>query len=141
MCSMSDTRLGPPAGHILGIGVDLCAPARMERALGREAFLHRVFSPEEQAMLAARSGKAKWETAAANFAAKEAFLKACGKGLGGFALAEIAVLRRESGAPYYALTGAAAAWLAERGGAAHLSLSHDAGMACAFTVLEGRGEA
>ena len=100
MCSMSDTRLGPPAGHILGIGVDLCAPARMERALGREAFLHRVFSPEEQAMLAARSGKAKWETAAANFAAKEAFLKACGKGLGGFALAEIAVLRRESGAPY-----------------------------------------
>ena len=133
MCSMSDTRLGPPAGHILGIGVDLCAPARMERALGREAFLHRVFSPEEQALLAARSGKAKWETAAANFAAKEAFLKACGKGLGGFALAEIAVLRRES--------GAAAAWLAARGGAAHLSLSHDAGMACAFTVLEGRGEA
>ena len=141
MCSMSDTRLGPPAGHILGIGVDLCAPARMERALGREAFLHRVFSPEEQALLAARSGKAKWETAAANFAAKEAFLKACGKGLGGFALAEIAVLRRESGAPYYALTGAAAAWLAARGGAAHLSLSHDAGMACAFTVLQGRGEA
>ena len=92
-------------------------------------------------MLAARSGKAKWETAAANFAAKEAFLKACGKGLGGFALAEIAVLRRESGAPYYALTGAAAAWLAARGGVAHLSLSHDAGMACAFTVLEGRGEA
>ena len=96
MCSMSDTRLGPPAGHILGIGVDLCAPARMERALGREAFLHRVFSPEEQALLAARSGKAKWETAAANFAAKEAFLKACGKGLGGFALAGVAARIRRS---------------------------------------------
>ena len=72
---------------IFGIGADLCQSSRMERCLQREAFLHRVFSAQEQALLAARSGKARWETAAANFAAKEAFLKACGVGLGGFALA------------------------------------------------------
>ena len=112
---------------IFGIGTDLCQSARMERCLQREAFLHRVFSAQEQALLAARSGKARWETAAANFAAKEA-------------LAEIAVLRRESGAPYYALSGAAAAWAAEKRLTAHLSLSHDGGLALAFAVLERRGD-
>ena len=125
---------------IFGIGTDLCQASRMERCLQREAFLHRVFSAQEQVLLAARSGKARWETAAANFAAKEAFLKACGVGLGGFALAEIAVLRRESGAPYYALSGAAAAWAAEKRLTAHLSLSHDGGLALAFAVLERRGD-
>ena len=123
-------------GGIYGIGTDLCQAARMERCLQRDAFLRRVLSEQEQTLLAARSGKARWETAAANFAAKEAFLKACGVGLGGFALAEIAVLRRESGAPYYALQGAAAAWARDRRIIAHLSLSHDGGLACAFAVLE-----
>ena len=75
-------------------------------------------------------------SAAANFAAKEAFLKACGKGLGGFALADIQVLRAESGAPYYALKGAAAAHMAENGLHVSLSLSHEDGLAAAFAVLE-----
>ncbi len=56
---------------------------------------------EEQALLAALGDKHRAETAAANFAAKEAFLKAAGTGLGGFAMPELAVLRRESGAPYF----------------------------------------
>ena len=43
---------------IFGIGTDLCQSSRMERCLQREAFLHRVFSAQEQALLAARSGKA-----------------------------------------------------------------------------------
>ena len=66
----------------------------------------------------------------------EAFLKACGKGLGGFALADIQVLRAESGAPYYALKGAAAAHMAENGLHVSLSLSHEDGLAAAFAVLE-----
>ena len=80
------------------------------------------------------------ESAGANFAAKEAFLKACGTGIGGFALCEIQVLRKESGAPYYALTGQAAAWLEENRITAHLSLSHDGGLAQAFTILEQTGD-
>ncbi len=121
---------------IYGIGTDLCESARMERAIAREPFLHRVFSESEQALLASHTGKRRAETAAANFAAKEAFLKACGRGLGGFALSDIGVLRRESGAPYYALSGEAARWAQEQHLTAHLSLTHDAGLACAFTVLE-----
>ena len=75
-------------------------------------------------------------SAAANFAAKEAFLKAAGKGLGGFALAEIQILRGEGGAPYYLLSGGAAAWAAERGAEVRLSLAHEGGLALAFAVAE-----
>lgn len=121
---------------IYGIGTDLCESARMEKALARDLFLKKVFSPAEQELLLSHTGKHRTETAAANFAAKEAFLKACGCGLGGFALAEIGVLRRESGAPYYELCGEAARWVQEHHLTAHLSLSHDAGLACAFAVLE-----
>ncbi|MFI3168386.1 MAG: holo-ACP synthase [Faecalibacterium sp.] len=81
------------------------------------------------------------ESLAANFAAKEAFLKATGTGLAGFSLADIAALRHPNGAPYYQFTGSAAAYMAEHGYTAHLSLSHEkgaAGMAMAYCVLEQR---
>lgn len=121
---------------IYGIGTDLCETARMERAIARDTFLKKVFAPAEQDLLVSHTGKGRAETAAANFAAKEAFLKACGRGLGGFALTEIAVLRQDSGAPYYRLSGAAAQWVEEQHLTAHLSLTHDGGLACAFAVLE-----
>lgn len=121
---------------ILGIGTDLCEISRIEKSLQREVFLQRVYSAAERELILARGEKARAETAAANFAAKEAFLKACGVGLGGFALGEIGVLRAPSGAPYYALEGCAAEWLQQNHVTAHLSLTHEAGLACAFTVLE-----
>lgn len=124
---------------ILGIGTDLCEVARMEKSLQRSLFLQKVFSAAEQELILSHEGKARAETAAANFAAKEAFLKACGMGLGGFALAEIGVLRQTSGAPCYVLEGRAARWLEENRAAVHLSLTHEAGLACAFAVLEQRG--
>ena len=71
-----------------------------------------------------------------NFAAKEAFLKAAGTGLGGFALTDLTVLRKESGAPYFALTGPAAEWTAANALTSHLSLTHENGLACAFVILE-----
>ena len=121
---------------ILGVGIDLCDAGRMEKSITRQSFLDHVFAPEEQALLAAWGDKHRAETAAANFAAKEAFLKAAGTGLGGFAMPELAVLRRESGAPYFALTGAAAAWAAEQGVTVHLSLTHERGLANAIVILE-----
>ncbi len=121
---------------IPGIGVDLCAAARMEKSLQSPAFWRRVFAPAEQARLTALPGHRRAESAAADFAAKEAFLKAAGTGLSGFALAELAVLRRENGAPYFAFSGAAAAWMEQNALAARLSLTHEAGLACAFVVLE-----
>ena len=57
-------------------------------------------------------------------------------GLGGFALTDLAVLRKESGAPYFALTGPAAEWTATNALTPHLSLTHENGLACAFVILE-----
>lgn len=123
---------------IAGIGTDLCRVGRIAASIARPGFLARVFSAEERALLDSLGPNRRVETAAANFAAKEAFLKAAGTGLGGFALSDIGVLRKESGAPFFALDGAAALWLEENGFAAHVSLSHEGGMAAAFVVLEVR---
>ena len=125
---------------IYGIGTDLVRTDRMEKSLASPAFLRRVFGEEERAFLLSLAPRKQPESAGANFAAKEAFLKACGTGIGGFALWEIQVLRKESGAPYYALTGQAADLLEENRLTAHLSLSHDGGLAQAFTVLERTGD-
>ncbi|WP_455501953.1 holo-ACP synthase [Gemmiger sp.] len=121
---------------IFGLGTDLCDAGRIEKSLAKQSFVDHVFAPSEQALLNTLHGKRRAETAAANFAAKEAFLKAAGTGLGGFAMAELAVLRRESGAPYFAPTGIAAAWLTEQNLTVHVSLSHESGLASAVVILE-----
>lgn len=121
---------------ILGVGIDLCEAQRIEKSLKKASFCEYVYAPAEQALLAGLAGKRRAETAAANFAAKEAFLKAAGTGLGGFALAELALLRAENGAPYFELSGRAAAWAAQRGLTVHVSLTHEKGLASAIVVLE-----
>lgn len=121
---------------IFGVGIDLCDADRLEKSLAKQSFLDHVFAPSEQALLASLGEKRRAETAAANFAAKEAFLKAAGTGLGGFSMPELAVLRQKSGAPYFALTGAAAAWVREQGLTVHVSLTHERGLANALVLLE-----
>lgn len=123
---------------ILGIGIDSTTVARVAQKLAKPHFVRRVYSEEEQVLFASLAPHQREQTAAANFAAKEAFLKAAGTGLGGFALCDIAVLRKEGGAPYFVLAGAAAAWCGSEGITAHLSLTHEAGQATAFVVLEAR---
>lgn len=121
-----------------GIGIDLCEIVRIERAMEKsEGFLNRYYAQEERAYIAAR-GKSGAQSAAAMFAAKEAFLKAVGVGIGGgVTLDEIVVTHEESGAPAYRLMGAALEKLHERGASlALLSLTHEAGVAAAVCVIE-----
>ena len=125
---------------IFGVGIDLCDAGRLEKSLAKQSFLDHVFAPSEQALLASLGEKRRAETAAANFAAKEAFLKACGTGLAGFALNEIAALRDEHGAPNLAFSGRAAEFMETNQLSAHLSLTHEADLAAAFVVLERSGE-
>ncbi len=124
---------------IVGIGVDSAEIARVAKSIRQDTFLRRVFAPEERAVLAQLPEHRRNESAAACFAAKEAFLKAAGTGLGGFALDEIAALRHDNGAPYYRLSGEAAAYVAQNNITPHLSLTHEAGVATAFAVFERRG--
>jgi holo-[acyl-carrier protein] synthase len=88
---------------IVGLGVDICEIARMERAISRHpTFRDRVFTPEE---IAYCDSKAKpVESFAGRFAAREATIKALG-GYRGRRWQDISVTRHPSGAPSIRLDG------------------------------------
>lgn len=120
-------------------GIDLIKIERIEKSIRSPRFLARVFSAEENAFFVSRGMRA--ETIAASYAAKEAFGKALGTGIRGFAFKEVAVLRDPLGAPYFALSGNAARIAEERGLRFSLSLTHTEELAAAFVVAwkeEGR---
>jgi holo-[acyl-carrier protein] synthase len=89
--------------EILGLGVDICEIARMERALARHPSMRaRVFTAEE---IAYCDGKARpGESFAGRFAAREAVIKALG-GYRGRGWQDISVSRHPSGAPQIVLAG------------------------------------
>jgi holo-[acyl-carrier protein] synthase len=129
---------------VYGIGCDLCEIARLERSISGahgETFLRRVYGAQEREALGTLRGAHRAASAAADFAAKEAFLKAAHTGLDGtFALEEIEAVRLPTGAPEYRFSGRAAAWMQQNGLTAHLSISHENGLAMAFCVLETQRE-
>lgn len=135
---------------LYGTGCDLCSIERMAKSLSgahAQAFINRVFGNAEIKALRfcdasaidthSRARAHSIASAAANFAAKEAFLKAAGTGLTApFSLCEIEAVRLPSGKPEYSFSGKTAQWVQEHNVKAHLSLSHDGGMAMAFCILE-----
>jgi holo-[acyl-carrier protein] synthase len=105
-------------------------PSRSER------FLARCFTPAERAFCELRRDRAS--SYAARFAAKEAAVKALGAPPG-VGWQDLEVARAEGRAPSLALTGRAAAAARQLGMArAHLTITHDGGLAAAVVVLEGR---
>ena len=121
----------------LGIGVDLCAVSRMERAIAKEHFLNRVFTEGERAYLQSR-GRSAGQSAAAMFAAKEAVAKALGTGFAqGVMPWQIEVTHEPGGKPGVLLTGAARERLEQAGGReVLLSLAHEGDTAIAFAVIQ-----
>lgn len=88
---------------IVGLGVDMCEIARMERAISRHpTFRDRVFTPEEIAYCDSKARPA--ESYAGRFAAREATIKALG-GYRGRLWQDISVTRHPSGAPAIRLDG------------------------------------
>jgi len=89
--------------EIVGLGVDICEIARMERALARHPTMrHRVFTSDEIAYCDSRARPA--ESFAGRFAAREATIKALG-GYRGKRWQDISVARHPSGAPSISLGG------------------------------------
>jgi len=121
---------------ITGIGIDVIHVHRMERWRKVPGLLERYFHPEElSAALERRSGADL--SLAARFAAKEAFGKALGTGLGGIVLKDIMVKNRHNGQPEIIITGTALAALKHSGAVRiHLSLTHERDNAVAMVVLE-----
>lgn len=88
---------------IVGLGVDICEIARVERAISRHpTFRDRVFTPEEIAYCDSKARPA--ESYAGRFAAREATIKALG-GYRGRRWQDISVTRHPSGAPAIRLDG------------------------------------
>lgn len=114
---------------IIGIGVDTVDIARFERQLERTPKLReRLFADTERGL--------SIPSLAARFAAKEALIKALGDshGLGWH---DMVVARGQDRAPVFRRSEALALLLvslaAER---VHLSMTHDAGVATAFVIVE-----
>jgi holo-[acyl-carrier protein] synthase len=125
---------------ILGTGTDLIDIRRIERALLRfgHRFAQRVLVDHEYQRFCAHAKPAHY--LAKRFAAKEAFSKAMGTGIH-FPVNwhNVSVANERSGRPYLKFSEPLAALLEQRGiSRAHLSLSDEVEMACAFVVLEGK---
>lgn len=117
---------------IANIGCDIVRVGRIKRSIDLygDRFLKRIFSATE-IMNAPVHHKKQTSYFANRFAAKEAFAKALGTGIGGtIHFNEIEILNHPSGQPYIRFP--------ERLGKmnVHLSLSDEANYSLAFVVVE-----
>ena len=80
------------------VGIDSIEIERIKKSMTNTRFLQRFFGKDEFLQLEKRNFKP--ESVAANFCAKEAFLKTFGKGLGDVELSKIQLLRDAGGKPY-----------------------------------------
>lgn len=118
----------------LSSGIDLVEVERIERSIKSGHFCSRVFSEEERAMFAARGGSV--QTMAAAFAAKEAFGKALGTGVRGFALNEVSLLRDGMGKPYFSFTGRAREIVLKKGLELSVSVTHTKCYAAVMVICQ-----
>jgi holo-[acyl-carrier protein] synthase len=125
---------------IFGIGVDLAEVDRIRDAIERvdtgARFRNRVFTAGERAYCERR--KRKYESYAARFAAKEATMKALGRGWSeNVVWGEIEVVREPGGRPEIRLHGRTAAYAAKLGiRRFSLALTHTAETAMAEVIAE-----
>ena len=123
---------------VSGIGIDMVRNSRIESLIERwgEKFLRKVFTDDELA----QNGDSRNRNIsyAANYAVKEAFVKALGTGFRrGVKFHNIAVMRNELGKPFIDLRGSTKE-IAERRGLAriHTTISHDGEYSVAVVILE-----
>lgn len=114
---------------IAGIGVDVVDLTRFERSVQRTpALLERLFTTAERTL--------PLHSLAGRFAAKEALIKAIGDSTG-VRWHDMEVVSNDLGNPSFVLHNAVAASVEARGiDSIHLSMSHDAGIAIAYVLLE-----
>lgn len=114
---------------IKGIGIDLIELKRIESTGGRLAA--RILTDKEKKRYDTLYDRRKTEFLAGRFAAKEAYAKACGCGIGAeLAFKDICVSNDEKGRPLLKAEGET--------NIVHLSVSHSRDYACAHVVIETR---
>ncbi|MFP6775510.1 MAG: holo-ACP synthase [PS1 clade bacterium] len=123
---------------IFGVGTDIISIERVSHILekNKQGFIKRVLSDHEQALFANKADSASY--CAKRFAAKEAFAKALGTGIGRtVSFQDLTVRNNENGKPYFIPSEKLRIYLLEKNiKQAHLSLSDEKHNAVAFVVLE-----
>jgi holo-[acyl-carrier protein] synthase len=124
---------------ILSVGIDMIEITRITAALENPAtgrrFRERVYT-ENEIRYCERKQRRKYESYAARFAAKEAVMKALGRGWGSrVGWRDIEVLNQPSGAPKIHLHDKAAHLARERGiGDFSISITHTDDHAMAYVI-------
>ena len=115
---------------IRGIGVDIVDLARFTRQVERTpGLIPRLFAEQERGLPV--------HSLAARFAAKEALIKALGDSAG-TTWHELEIASDAQGNPGFVLHESLKTVMAARGiTSVHVTMTHDAGVACAFVVVEG----
>ena len=123
---------------IYGIGTDIVSIDRIQNILNknRDGFINRVLTEHEKALFANKADSAAF--CAKRFAAKEAFSKALGTGIGRIvSFQDLTVRSNEHGKPYFMPSEKLRLYLQEKGiKHGHLSISDESQNALAFVVLE-----
>lgn len=125
---------------IVGVGLDLVEIAHFRRIIqkGGIAFYKKILTADEFKEAAALSPAAQVKFGAKRYAAKEAFSKACGTGIGKFvSFKDVAVGHDEQGMPFLKLSPKMEARLKHKFGddvTASVSLADDE-MAGAIVIL------
>ena len=123
---------------IYGVGTDIVNIDRIQKIIlkNKEGFIKRVLTDHEQALFANKADSAAF--CAKRFAAKEAFSKALGTGIGRVvSFQDLTVRNNDNGKPHFIPSEKLRLYLLERGvKQAHLSISDENQYAVAFVVLE-----
>ncbi|ANA40239.1 holo-[acyl-carrier-protein] synthase [Geobacter anodireducens] len=123
---------------IFGTGIDIVDITRFDRLVeeGNVRLFERLFTPHEMEYCAGKARSAQHY--ALRFAAKEAFLKACGLGLReGMTWHDVEVVNDALGKPELKLHGKALKLATDLSlSRTFVSLSHDGAYAVALVVLE-----
>ena len=123
---------------IYGVGTDIVNIERVKKILSknRDGFIKRVLSEHEQALFTNKADSAAYF--AKRFAAKEAFAKALGTGIGRVvSFQDLTVRNNENGKPHFIPSEKLRQYLVENNiKQAHLSISDESQNAIAFVVLE-----
>lgn len=114
---------------IVGHGIDLQEIAAVASAYDKNPrFAAKVLTERELATFKTYSGKRQMEYLAGRWAAKEAFSKAYGSGIGRLRFQDLEVLNNGQGAPYFSQSPFE--------GPSFVSISHSAGFVQASVILE-----
>jgi holo-[acyl-carrier protein] synthase len=115
---------------IIGIGIDIVELERIEQLMMKnEKFIDRILTEEEKAIFSKLSPKRKVEFVAGRFAAKEAYAKAIGTGIGkNVSFHDIQIMNDDNGKPI-AVSNVKDCRI-------HVSISHSRDYAIAQVIIE-----